>query len=328
MLAWSLVVSGHVAMAVPARQAEVERVFARNEITILVTDSGLGGLAVAAELESGLRTARAFSRVTVVFANALPDVEKTYNAMATRRERVATFDRALEGMTRWYKPDIILVACNTLSVLIPDTRFAREGHVPIVGIISAGVQPLTDRLKADQSALALVLGTPTTIGSGDHRSGLQAAGIAPDRVHEQACPNLETEIQADPASDMVRGLIEAYVDEAWRTLGDRSTRPMVVALCCSHYGYSRALFQEILSRQFGQTVVIVDPNVEMSRSLLAHARRNAFGVTETNVQVVSRAAVTVQEREAIAGAVEGISRKAAAALRSYERKMDLFQIPQ
>ncbi len=324
MCACPLLASSRVFSVQPPIPPAIERLLQQDEITILVTDSGLGGLSVAAELENGFRSARAFRRVNLVFANALPDVDRTYNAMTTRKEQVDTFDLALQGMTRWYKPDLILVACNTLSVLIPETRFARSGRVPILGIIDSGVRAMSERLKADPSAVALLLGTPITIGSGVHRARLLALGFERDQVQEQACPNLETEIQADPGSDIVRGLIEAYGDEARRALAARATRPLIVGLCCTHYGYSLALFQEVLDQQFGRHVVVVNPNIEMSRSVLARVRRGAFGATETSVRVVSRAAITAQEREAIAAVLARWSPKTAAGLRSYDRKMDLF----
>ncbi len=325
--AWAVVtvLQAGVAAANPSDAGALRRAFARESITILVTDSGLGGLAVAAEIERELRSLGAFRQVSVVFASALPDVTRTYNAMANRRDQVRTFDLALAGMTRWYKPDLILVACNTLSVLLPDTPFARSGRVPVVGIVDAGVRALVERLRRDPSAVALVLGTATTIASGAHRQGLNAAGIGRDRVQEQACPGLETEIQNDPGSDLVRGLIEAYGDEARRGLVGRAPGRVVVGLCCSHYGYVRAVFAEVLGRELGPGGEVVDPNHELVSALLAHARRHAFPSTGTDVRVVSRAALSEQERASIGAALAPVSPKAAAALQSYERKSDLFE---
>jgi glutamate racemase len=308
----------------PAGQAGLERLLARDEITILVTDSGLGGLSVAAELEKSLREAKGYRRVTIVFANALPDVARTYNAMGTRREKVEAFDRALDGMVRWSSPDIVLVACNTLSVLLPDTRFVAAGRVPIVGIVAAGVDVIEACLKARPGSTALILGTPTTIEAGAHKQALQAQGMPAGRVAEQACPMLETEIQADPSSDVVRGLVEVYADQARTALGDRARGPLVVGLCCSHYGYSRAIFEEVFAAVFGPRVEIVDPNIEMCRSVTSRARRAAFAATETTVRVVSRAEISEGERTAIAAVLARTSSRTADALRSYERKLDLF----
>ena len=327
--AWllSLLASAGSVSAGPAQHPTLEQALRLDDITIVVTDSGLGGLSVVADLENQLRASGGFSHVTLVFANALPDVDRTYNGMATRREQVDVFNQALDGMIRWYRPDVILVACNTLSTLIPDTQVWRTGRVPVVGIIEAGVEAIDARLRADASAFALVLGTPITIRSAAHREGLAARGVDRARVREQACPNLESEIQNDPDSDLTRGYIEAYADDAARALGGRARGPIVAALCCSHYGYSEAVFRDVLQQQFGPRVVVVNPNTEMTRAVMARVRHGAFSRTDTTVRVVSRALLTEQEREAIARAGARQSVKTAAALKAYERKRDLFDMP-
>lgn len=305
----------------------VDRALRLESPTILVTDSGLGGLSVLADLEAGLRASRAFRSVTLVFANALPDTTRTYNEMATRAEQVATLDRALDGMVAAYRPDLVLVACNTLSVLYPQTRFAARGVVPVLGIVDAGADAIRERLRGDPAAAALLLGTPTTISAGSHARALAARGVDAGRVVGQACPGLETEIQAEPAGDLVRGLVEAYAGQAHDALSRLSPRRVVAGLCCSHYGYSRKVFEEVLPAELGVPVDVVDPNAEMSRALLARVRAGAFPATSTRVEVVSRAEIRPGEREAIAALVGVRSPKTADALRGYRRRADLFSLP-
>ena len=285
--------------------------------TILVTDSGLGGLSVLADLEAGFRAARPFRSVTLVFANALPDTALTYNDMPTKEGKVATFDRALDGMVAAYRPDL----------LSPETRFAARGDVPVLGIVDAGADALAGRLRSEPGAVALLLGTPTTIASGSHARALTGRGVAPGRIVGQACPGLETEIQADPGGDLVRALVEAYAGQAREALAPLSPRRVVAGLCCSHYGYSRRAFEEILPAELGAAVDVIDPNAEMSRALLARVRPGAFQETVTRVEVVSRAELRPGEREAIAAAVGARSPKTAEALRAYRRRPDLFTLP-
>ena len=276
---------------------------------------------------SQFRAARAFRRVTLVFANALPDTTRTYNEMATRAEQVGTFDRALEAMAASYRPDLVLVACNTLSVIYPETRFAARGRVPVLGIVDAGVTALLGRLRAEPGAAALLLGTPTTISARSHEKALVALGVAPERIVGQACPALETEIQADPGSDLVHGLVEAYAGQARESLARLSPRRVVAGLCCSHYGYVRRTFEEVLAAELGVAVDVVDPNAEMSRALLGRLRAGAFPETATRVEVVSRAELRPGEREAIAALLEARSPATARALRGYRRRADLFDLP-
>lgn len=331
IVALVLLLGATAARPLPAADAPVpggvDRALRLESPTILVTDSGLGGLSVLADLEAGLRSARGHRGVTLVFANALPDRSRTYGEMATTEEQVATFDRALDGFVAAYRPDLVLVACNTLSVLYPLTRFAARGEVPVFGIVDAGAAALHARLRGEPGAAALLLGTPTTISSGAHARALAALGTPPGRIVGQPCPALESEIQADPASDLVRGLVEAYAGEAREALARLAPRRVVAGLCCSHYGYARRAFEETLPAELGVPVEVVDPNAEMSRSLLARVRAAAYPGTATRVEVVSRAELPAGEREAIAALLEARSPKSAAALRGYRRRPDLFDPP-
>ena len=107
----------------------------KDAITVLVTDSGLGP-SVAADIERRARTSGAYRSIHIIFANALPEASRGYNRMPTVERKVQVFDDALAGMVRWYKPDAILVACNTLSVLIPRTRGAQG--TPLLAIRGDG----------------------------------------------------------------------------------------------------------------------------------------------------------------------------------------------
>src|SRR6185503_4060313 len=98
---------------------------------ILITDSGVGGLSVFAYAERFVRTHGFPEPVRLTFANAAPANDYGYNAMPTREEKLQTFDRFLTRIALRSAPDFIYVACNTLSVLLPDTPFARQTSIPI-----------------------------------------------------------------------------------------------------------------------------------------------------------------------------------------------------
>ena len=102
----------------------------KDSITIVVTDSGLGGLSVVADAAEKFRQHPVFKEVKLVFFNALFTSDAGYNGLQSREEKLKVFSSALQSMQDRFAPDIILVACNTLSVLIPDTGFARTSSVP------------------------------------------------------------------------------------------------------------------------------------------------------------------------------------------------------
>ena len=305
----------------------VDGLMQKSVVTILVTDSGLGGLSVCAELEKGFRLQGTFRRVRLVFANALPDVEHTYNAMPTRKEQLRVLDAALEGMIHRYSPDILLIACNTLSVLYPDTRFAAAARLPVLGIVEFGTSVLAEKVRQSPSSSLIILGTPTTIREASHRRQLLAAGIGENQIISQACRDLEGEIQADPKSDVVQSLIETYSREALSQFRKPPPGPIIVGLCCSHYGYSKDLFRQVMQEVAGVEVQVVDPNLEMSRFLIGKGRLGRFPPTITSVEVVSRALISPPEQQAIASLLAMISPATAEALKKYRWKKNLFPFP-
>lgn len=158
-------------------------------ITIAVTDSGLGGLAVMAEAAARLKAAGLYRRVDLVFFNALFTDQGGYNSLPTREEKIRVFDAALQGLEKTVRPDLILVACNTLSVLLPDTPFARETKIPVRGIVEPGVGMFKRAMEKTPEATLLLFGTETTIAEDSHRKALLAVGIPAGRIVVQACPS-------------------------------------------------------------------------------------------------------------------------------------------
>jgi glutamate racemase len=303
----------------------LESMLDKDTVTILVTDSGLGGLAVAADVEHRVRTARTYHNVRVVFCNALAEKNYGYNSMATREEKINVFSSALTGMVKWYRPDIILIACNTLSVLYAETAFAKTAPIPVVGIVDCGVDLMAERLKADSTSVAIILGTPTTIAAAKHREGLIAKGVTPDRIVMQACRNLESEIQTNPSSSATRALVDTYIGEALAAPAAASGKNIVAGFCCTHYGYSRDLIEEALHRSTTANVTIVDPNARMADFLFPKEKEGRFTEATCTVSVVSRTVVTEEEKESLGGLLERVSPAAATALRSFTLKRDLFE---
>jgi glutamate racemase len=304
-------------------RVSISRLAERDSITVLVTDSGLGGLSVCADVESRGRQTGIYRKLRIVFANALPEANRGYNRMKSTAEKVQVFDSALQGMARWYEPDVILVACNTLSVLIPETRFVAVGSVPVLGIVETGVEMLFERLMAKTGATAIIFGTETTIGAETHRRLLIEMGIDSSRLVNQACPNLAGEIETDARSDIVQSAIDMFVADA---LEKTTRKPDIVlaGLCCTHYGYTAPEFVRALNEQGVRQAVVVDPNARMSDVLFPEKTPRRSEEPEILVEVVSRAVITPGEVSSISGLVSPVSPATARALEAYSLKRDLF----
>ncbi len=304
-------------------RSRIERLAEKDSITILITDSGLGGLSVCADIDRRVRETGVYRKARLVFANALPESNRGYNKMVTTAEKVEVFDAALNGMARWYSPDAILVACNTLSVLIPQTRFVRESPIPVLGIVETGVEMLYDRLSADPGATGIIFGTETTIGMGTHKRLLVEKGIDPSRLVTQACSGLAGKIEEAAGGEEVRTAINDFVTQAL-TRAPGQTGKVYAGLCCTHYGYSKGFFEESFRQKGVSDAVIVDPNARMGEVLFPPGAKRRVERPDVRVEVASRAVITPEETASIGGLVEPVSPATAEALRNYLLKKDLF----
>lgn len=313
LAAWA----GFSACAPPKAADPVDR------FTIAVTDSGLGGLAVMAEAAARLEKAGIHKDVELVFFNALFAEEGGYNSLQTREEKIKTFDAALRGLEKAVQPDLILVACNTLSVLLPDTPFARETHITVQGIVGSGVDLFWKALVENPEAKLILFGTETTIAEDSHRKALVEAGIPADRIIAQACPELQAYIETDWRDGDTGLLISAYVDEA--TAGLPQPAPLLLAgLVCTHYGYAADLWAGAFAEKGFTGVKILDPNGEMADWLIPKSAERRYEKTAISARVLSKVAIPSAKRESLAAWLERVSPAVAAALRSAEINPSLF----
>ena len=117
--------------------------------TVLVFDSGLGGLTVFREAVKARPDAR--------FVYAADDAAFPYGRFdeASLVTRILT---VMERLISRHAPDLVVVACNTASTIALPALRARFA-VPFVGTVPA-VKPAAE---ASQSRLISVLGTPGTV---------------------------------------------------------------------------------------------------------------------------------------------------------------------
>ncbi|NOR14478.1 MAG: hypothetical protein GQ544_02110, partial [Candidatus Aminicenantes bacterium] len=306
-----------------ARQNQTSDLFDGSDITIAVIDSGLGGLAITADVLERIKTSKIFQDVHILFYNALFSTEGGYNSLKTREEKLNVLDSALSALARDYKPDLILIGCNTLSVLYPDTEFSRHAQIPVVGIISAGVDLIAQNLKAHPESIVILFATQTTVEEAVHKHQLEEKGFLKDRIQTQACPDLVAYIERGYDSDETEMLIQAYVDEALDQLP--LPQEILVSFNCTHYGYSEALWRKAFLSQGIKPLVILNPNGRMSDFLFPPERQARYDETHVSIQVVSMIKLDSEQIESIGSFLERISPQTAQALRNYEWMPELFE---
>lgn len=294
----------------------------KNDISLLITDSGLGGLSVCADMVENLRRTRLYGYAKLTYFNAWPEQNRGYNLLPDMSERIRVFDRALIGMEA-FKPDMIMIACNTLSTIYPRTGFSRRTNTPVMGIIDIGVSMIFKEMGSRPGSRVIILGTPATIESDSHRSALIEKGIPGERIILQPCDRLAGKIEKDPESLTVASMIDRYISEASIKSGDRDL-PVIAAFCCTHYGYSHDIFRQKLEKYFDGPVTILNPNKEMGESLFKDTSSESCGDTRIDLEVVSRIVLSDEKIASISRIVETTSPMTAYALKHYRHDPDLF----
>jgi glutamate racemase len=279
---------------------------------ILITDSGVGGLSVVAYAERFVRTHGAAEPVRLTFANAAPANDYGYNAMPSREAKLETFDRFLRNVTERFAPDRIYVACNTLSVLLPDVSFAA---LPIGGIVETAVELLLHELASDPRRVAVIFGTQTTIDAGTYPRLLQARGIDASRIVTQACPGLADVISEDREGTRAAAEIRTWVGAALAKMPERDA-PVVACLACTHYGYRQELFAAALGE-----ATVINPNESAVHDLFDSA---GGAQHEAQVEVVTRYALPQATVETLSFLLCDISPRTVAALQQFVHVPDLF----
>jgi len=296
----------------------------KESITIVVTDSGLGGLSVLADAAEKFRQHPVFKQVQLVFVNALFSDQGGYNSLQTRDEKLRVFSNALQSMQDRYAPDIILVACNTLSVLIPDTEFARTSSVPVVGIVAEGVEQIADQLSDKPSARNIIFATQTTVDEGTHKNQLLELGFSDTQIMTQSCPQLTLYIEQGFDSGDTEMLIDAYVDEALSQMGE-TDGPLSVSFNCTHFGYSMAFWQQAFASRGIEVAAYLDPNTRMVDFLLPATLQQRYPQSEVTLKVVSMIDIPKDRQNSIGRWLHTVSPATEAALRDFELEPGLFE---
>jgi glutamate racemase len=288
---------------------------------ILITDSGVGGLSVCAYAERFVRTHGFKEQVRLTFANAAPENDYGYNAMPSREVKLQTFDRFLRNVTERYEPDFIYVACNTLSVLLPDTPYFHKAVIPVKGIVKTGAELLVRKLEADPQAVAMIFGTQTTIDAGAYPRLLEARGVEASRIISQACPGLADTISEDREGVRTRSEIVRWVAAAIKKM-ERGDMPVVACLACTHYGYRKDLFAGALA-EAGIRASVINPNERAIDDLFGTQSQPGTN-RDVAVEFVTRYAIPKATVETLTWFLSDISPKTVAAMKNFVHLPDLF----
>ena len=288
------------------------------KIKILTTDSGLGGLAITAELVEKIKTERQFEEAEIIFFNCRPSDEFGYDPLGNNEARARVFSQALYAMYEKIQPDVILIACNTLSAVYEMCEFSKSPPVPVIGIIEDGGDEIFNLLSAHPEMHMIMFGTPTTVSSGLHKNILTGKGVDPERLHYQNCLNLPSIIDYGAESDEVKVMVKSFMESGVaKTCG----KQFGISLLCTHFGYSLAVLSEFAQKFKNFSGDIVNPNSAMVDSFLEKYESGKVTNTKTTIKCYTHSTINHEMRQAMFPLLEKISPDTAQAF------LDMIDMP-
>lgn len=187
--------------------------------TILVFDSGVGGLTVFREIKQARPDAR--------YIYLADDAGFPYGHLDEDRLIHRIVD-VLGGAIAEHKPDLVVVACNTASTLALG-ELRTQFRVPFVGTVPA-IKPACAQSATKR---VTVLGTQATVGREYTRALIQEFGSGCD-VHLVGSPRLagyaEAELAGAPVADraIASEIAGCFIEKDGR-------RTDTIVLACTHY---------------------------------------------------------------------------------------------
>ena len=248
---------------------------------IVITDSGLGGLSVCAQLIHLLKDFSVLENsdipkcdIKVTYVNAVPSNDKGYNKMSGKKEQIETFEKIISNTVRLISPDSIFVACGTLSVLLNQLAPPYDQAVKIEGIVNIGIQLLVNSLKNNPKAKVIILGTPTTISNKTFQRGLLNNEIPENQIFTQSCPNLANEISNDPKGSKVKKRIQYWVKNSLQQLRGKTADDLILFLGCTHYSYHENMFKMAYINEGFNKITVLNPNNAAAEKLKNYVLNN------------------------------------------------------
>ncbi len=216
--------------------------------TILVFDSGLGGLTVFREVAKARGDAR--------FLYVADDAFFPYGGHK-EADLIARVVALMAELIAHHRPDLVVIACNTASTLVlPHLRARFE--VPFVGTVPA-IKPAC---AASVSKRVSVLGTDATVAREytralirDFANGSDVTLVGSARLAGYA----EAELQGSPVEDaaIAQEIAPCFVDESGR-------RTDTIVLACTHY----PLLLDRFERLAPWPVTFLDPAPAIARRVV------------------------------------------------------------
>lgn len=216
--------------------------------TILLFDSGLGGLTVHRQVVAARPDAR--------LIYAADDAAFPYGRLE-QGDLIARVVAVIAKLIETYRPDLVVVACNTASTLVlPELR--SRFSLPFIGTVPA-IKPAC---AASISKRVSVLGTEATVSREYTRALIRQFANGSDVTlvgSARLATYAEAELRGEPVAD------QAIADEIAPCFIDADNRRTdTIVLACTHY----PLLLHRFTRRQPWPVTFIDPAPAIARRVL------------------------------------------------------------
>jgi glutamate racemase len=286
-----------------------------SRLKVVFTDSGLGGISILANFVKRINQYKV--PCDVIFFNAQYSRDLGYKKMDTKTQN-HIFNRVLETINEKYQPDIIAIACNTLSVVYYRTDFYKNDKNSVVDIIDTG-KLLIESSKSDT---IINIAMPTTIESkiytDDRKNFIAVASnvLFPDAI-ENANQNW-----IDNFLDKIFNKVKEEI--ASRNL-EKSTKDLFLA--CTHFPLIKDQFLSKASEYDIDIMCLLDPNLGFSQlifDIIKEKEIRNYDGEQIKIDVVSRTKLKSDEIRNLSSIISNESKEVAQALQNYSLNLDLF----
>jgi glutamate racemase len=216
--------------------------------TILLFDSGLGGLTVHREVAAARPDAR--------LIYAADDAAFPYGRLAEAELSARVID-VVGKLIETHRPDLVVIACNTASTLVLPQLRARFS-VPFIGTVPA-IKPAC---AASISKRVSVLGTEATVSREYTRALIRQFANGADVTlvgSARLATYAEAELRGEPVADaaIAEEMAPCFIDAENR-------RTDTIVLACTHY----PLLLERFIRLQPWPVTFIDPAPAIARRVV------------------------------------------------------------
>lgn len=221
-----------------------------------VFDSGVGGLTVAKAIH------RALPHEKILYLGDTARVP--YGSKS--KDVIQQYTREILAKMETEDVKAVVVACNTVSALAHEILASKKGVIPMIDVLTAGVDATQHHLRSrghnptdtGTTPFVGVLGTTATITSQAYEQQLKQAW--PDlHVFSQACPLLVplAEEGWDGQSEVVRHTLHTYLEP----LQDPPMDALILG--CTHY----PLFKDAIAAELSSSPIIIDSGEAVAKAL-------------------------------------------------------------